>query len=83
MEEASRERKKGREKGEINLQMAGKTKGNGGKMDKKEGSDGWRSISRKFVRKCWPGEMESGVVCLFWLGGSPLQAPSLGTGIEG
>lgn len=37
-------------------------------------------LCRKFVRKCWPGEMESGVVCLFWLNGHPQQAPSLGTG---
>lgn len=50
----------------------------------KEGErDGWRSISRKFVRKCWPEELESGLVCLFWLRGCPQQAPLLGTGREG
>lgn len=47
---------------------------------KKKGSTGWRSISRKFVRKCWPGEMESGVVCLFWPRVRPQQAPPPGTG---
>lgn len=59
-------------------------RGKGGKRDRKRGKErnGWRSISRKFVRKCWPGEMESGVVCLFWLSSRPLQAPSLGTGRE-
>lgn len=35
------------------------------------------------MRKCWPGEMESGVVCLFWLSGRAQQALSLGTGKEG
>lgn len=33
-------------------------------------------LARKLVRKCWPGEMESGAVwCLFWLSGHPPQAP--------
>lgn len=64
--------------------VAGRKTGKGGKRDaKKKESDGWRSISRKFVRKCWPGEMESGVACLFWLSGRPPQAPSPGTGREG
>lgn len=52
--------------------------------DEKEGGmDGWRSISRKCVCKCWPREMESGMVCLLWLGDRPRRAPSLGTGREG
>lgn len=34
------------------------------------------------MHNCWPGEMESGVVCLFWLSGRPQQAPLLGTGRE-
>lgn len=34
------------------------------------------------MHNCWPGEMESGVVCLFWLSGHPQQAPLLGTGRE-
>lgn len=52
-------------------------------MKKKTGSDGWRSVSRKLVHNCWPGEMESDVVCLFWLSGRPQQAPLLGTGRKG
>lgn len=52
-----------------------------GKRDRKD-RDGWRSISRKFVRKSWPGEMESSVMCLFWLRSSPRQAFSLGAGRE-
>lgn len=35
------------------------------------------------MHKCWPEEMESGVVCLFWLRGCPEQAPLLGAGREG
>lgn len=35
------------------------------------------------MRKCWPGEMESGVVCLFWPNSHPQQAPPPGTGREG
>lgn len=45
-----------------------KMEGKGGGRD--EMRDGWRSISRKFVCKCWPVEMESGVF-LFWLRDRP------------
>lgn len=37
--------------------------------------EGWRTISRKFVRKLWPEEMESGVC-------SALLAPPLAAGKE-
>lgn len=40
--------------------------------------DGWRAVSRNYVRKCWPGEMESGVVCLFWLSDRPAAGPFTG-----
>lgn len=51
----------------------------GGKGSER-GTNGWRAVSRKLVRKCWPAEMESGVECFLWLSGRPLQAPSPGTG---
>lgn len=57
-----------------------KMEGKGGGRD--EMRDGWRSISRKFVCKCWPVEMESGVF-LFWLRDRPQRAPPMVAGREG
>lgn len=39
------------------------------------GSDGRRSISRKFVHNRWLESMESAAVCLFWRSGCPERVP--------